>query len=58
MSTALHMIPEIGANDYIYAFTLGLSPAEANAKLDGLILRAIERTVEVISLELHCIVGI
>ncbi|XP_024368979.1 GDSL esterase/lipase At3g48460 [Physcomitrium patens] len=46
VSTALHMIPEIGANDYIYAFTLGLSPAEANAKLDGLILRAIERTVE------------
>ncbi|KAG0612509.1 hypothetical protein M758_6G033400 [Ceratodon purpureus] len=46
VSTALHLIPEIGGNDYTYAFTAGLSPADANAKLDDEVLGALKQSVE------------
>ena len=47
VSTALHIIPEIGGNDYTYAFTAGLSPADANAKLDDGVVGAIKQALEV-----------
>lgn len=52
VSTALHMIPEIGGNDYTYAFTAGLSPSDANEKLDDEVLAAIKQSVEVKSFNL------
>jgi phospholipase/lecithinase/hemolysin len=46
VSTALHMIPEIGGDDYTYAFIAGLSPTDANAKLDDEVLASIKQSVE------------
>lgn len=43
----MHMIPEIGGNDYTYAFTLGTTPAQAMATLTDKVLAAIKESIEV-----------
>jgi len=47
VSTALHLIPEIGGNDFTYAYTAGLSPAAANSKLIDEVLNAVKQSLEV-----------
>ncbi len=46
VSTALHLIPEIGGNDLTYAFIAGLTPAAANPLSDQA-LAATKQSIEV-----------
>jgi hypothetical protein len=46
VSTALHLIPEIGGNDFTYAFIAGLTPAASNPLSDQ-VLAAFKQSIEV-----------
>jgi len=46
VSTALHLIPEIGGNDFTYAFIAGTAPTAANSLSDK-VLDATKKNIEV-----------